>query len=76
MSIAKDRSLTFEQFYTLLESMHSMKSSPFYISYTDPKDGDQLPINNDDNFARALHTAAPLLRVFLQRKGLFNTVKK
>ncbi len=51
-----------------------MKSCPFLISYTDPKDGDLLPINNDDNFARALHTAAPLLRVFLQRKGLFLAV--
>ena len=28
-----------------------------------------LPINNDDNFGRALNMARPLLRVIVQRKG-------
>lgn len=70
MCITKDKSLTFEEFYALLESLHGMKSNPFFVSYTDPKDGELLPINNDDNFARALHTATPLLRIILQRKGL------
>lgn len=41
----------------------------FLISYIDPSDNDLLPINNDDNFHRALTTARPLLRVIIQRKG-------
>jgi len=39
------------------------------LSYTDPKDGDLLPINNDDNLGRAVLTAKPLLRIIIQRKG-------
>ena len=31
--------------------------------------GDLLPINNDDNYHKAISTASPLLRLFLQRKG-------
>lgn len=46
-----------------------MEDIPFLISYTDPKDGDLLPINNDDNLLLALQNARPLLRVLLQRKG-------
>ncbi|XP_029012603.1 partitioning defective 6 homolog beta isoform X2 [Betta splendens] len=30
--------------------------------------GDLLPINNDDNYHKAISTASPLLRLFLQRK--------
>jgi len=69
ISVTKEKSITFEEFYAMLERLHNMKSTPFTIFYTDPKDGDLLPINNDDNFARALYTATPLLRIFLQRKG-------
>lgn len=39
------------------------------LSYTDPKDGDLLPINNDDNLGRAVINARPLLRIIIQRKG-------
>ena len=63
--------MLFDEFYTLLEMLHKLKSLPFSIYYTDPKDGDLLPINNDDNFARALNIAAPLLRIFLLRKGRY-----
>lgn len=42
---------------------------PFVASYTDPKDGDLLPLNNDDNLGIALQKAKPLLRVIIQRKG-------
>lgn len=41
----------------------------FLIWYTDPTDGDLLPINNDNNLARALLAAKSLLRIFIQRKG-------
>ena len=60
---------TFEEFRSLLEKLHQIEDIPFLISYTDPKDGDLLPINNDDNFSLALQNARPLLRVLLQRKG-------
>nr|CAG4648073.1 EOG090X09SP [Moina brachiata]SVE93131.1 EOG090X09SP [Moina brachiata] len=53
----------------MLEQLHGLQSEPYYISYTDPHDGDLLPINNDDNFARALQTARPILRVHIQRRG-------
>lgn len=49
-----------------------MEDFQFLISYIDPRDNDLLPINNDDNFHRALTTARPLLRVIIQRKGYFN----
>lgn len=31
--------------------------------------GDLLPINNDDNYHKAVSTANPLLRIFIQKKG-------
>lgn len=46
-----------------------MKDIAFLVSYTDPRDGDQLPINNDENLRRALTNARPLLRLHVQRKG-------
>jgi len=42
---------------------------PFLISYIDPRDNDLLPINNDDNYHRALTTARPLMRIIIQKKG-------
>nr|SVE77127.1 EOG090X09SP [Daphnia lumholtzi]SVE77731.1 EOG090X09SP [Daphnia lumholtzi]SVE78359.1 EOG090X09SP [Daphnia lumholtzi] len=59
----------YEDFRKLLEQLHGLQIEPFYISYTDPNDGDLLPINNDDNFARALQAARPLLRIHIQRRG-------
>lgn len=49
--------------------MHKLHDITFLISYVDPKDEDVLPINNDDNYARALLTAKPLLRIIIRRKG-------
>lgn len=60
---------TYEEFRVLLEQLHALGEEPFLVSYTDPRDGDLLPINNDDNFGRALRSARPLLRVIIQRKG-------
>jgi partitioning defective protein 6 len=68
-SIERSSRPSFEEFQALLEKLHQVDRIPFVISYTDPKDGDLLPINNDDNFSLALQNARPLLRVLLQRKG-------
>lgn len=65
----KCEATAYEQFKNLIEKLHRLKDIPFLIYYTDPKDGDLLPINNDDNFARAVLTARPLLRIIIQRKG-------
>ncbi|XP_013775607.1 partitioning defective 6 homolog beta-like [Limulus polyphemus] len=64
------RQLTkYEDFCRLIEEFHKLTNLPFTICYTDPVHGDLLPINNDDNFVRAVTSARPLLRVIIQRKG-------
>ncbi|KAF4522223.1 hypothetical protein B566_EDAN009067 [Ephemera danica] len=68
-SVRRDEGPTYEEFRALLEQLHSLTEEPFLVSYTDPRDGDLLPINNDDNFGRALRSARPLLRIIIQRKG-------
>merc|ERR1712226_391656 len=70
---------TFEDFQSLLASVHllqghnSHKESgdaiPFHICYIDPKDNDLLPINNTDNYLRAMRMSKPLLRLVVQRQG-------
>lgn len=59
---------TYEEFYKHVQTIHKLQTVPFTTWYTDMH-GDLLPINNDDNFLRAVTTARPLLRVFVQRKG-------
>lgn len=68
-SLNRSEKLKYEDFKGLIEKLHRLHDVTFLISYTDPSDGDLLPINNDDNLARALLTARPLLRVIIQRKG-------
>ncbi|CAH0596897.1 unnamed protein product [Chrysodeixis includens] len=68
-SLNRTEKLKYEDFKALIEKLHRLHDVAFLISYTDPRDGDLLPINNDDNLARALLTARPLLRVIIQRKG-------
>ncbi|XP_071786196.1 partitioning defective 6 homolog beta-like [Asterias amurensis] len=58
---------TFEDFYSFLEKIHKISKIPFLIGYTDPQ-GELLPINNDDNYHKALSMARPLLRIVIQRK--------
>ncbi|XP_059486208.1 partitioning defective protein 6 [Neocloeon triangulifer] len=67
--VNRNEAQTYESFRVLLEKLHALGSEPFLISYTDPRDGDLLPINNDENYGRALKSARPLLRVLVQRKG-------
>lgn len=60
---------TFDDFYSTIERYHKLNGIPFLISYIDPRDNDLLPINNDDNYHRALTIARPLLRIIVQKKG-------
>nr|CAD7204511.1 unnamed protein product [Timema douglasi] len=68
-SVTRDSTGKYEDFKELVERLHHLADVPFLISYTDPSDGDLLPINNDDNLGRAILNARPLLRVIVQRKA-------
>lgn len=58
----------FDEFYQLIERLHGLNGIQFIVCYTD-KDGDLLPINNDNNLARVLSVTPGLLRLIIQRKG-------
>lgn len=66
-SVDKSKQRKFEDLYTKVEKLHRLKNDPFVITYSD-KDGDLLPINNDDNYNLALQTAKHILRIMVQRK--------
>ncbi|XP_061110768.1 par-6 family cell polarity regulator gamma b [Conger conger] len=57
----------FEEFYKLILHIHRINNTEVMIGYADIH-GDLLPINNDDNFCKAVSTAHPLLRIFIQRQ--------
>ncbi|XP_033755542.1 partitioning defective protein 6-like [Pecten maximus] len=67
-AIDNSKRCEFTQFEATLGKIHSLEDIPFIVTYTD-SNGDLLPINNDDNFYRAVTMAKPLLRVMIQRKG-------
>ncbi|RUS73386.1 hypothetical protein EGW08_018864, partial [Elysia chlorotica] len=67
-SIDRTKMDQFGDFYHLLEDLHLLPGVPFIITYTDPNE-DTLPINNDDNFRRALFTSKRGLKIVIQRKG-------
>ncbi len=58
----------FEEFYKLIMTIHRIANMEVMIGYADVH-GDLLPINNDENFSKAVSTAHPLLRIFIQRQG-------
>lgn len=60
--------LHFADLYNLLKQLHGLVSVNFVVQYSDRED-DLLPINNDDNYRRALHVTRGLLRLLVQRKG-------
>lgn len=67
-SIKRSETHNFDGFSGLVKRLHRLDNTQFLISYIDPRDNDLLPINNDDNFGRAINIARPLLRVIIQRK--------
>lgn len=69
-SITRNEPISYEDFRKLLTERHDIGPDlNVHILYTDPADHDLLPINNDNNLARALLAAKPLLRICIQRKG-------
>lgn len=56
-----------QEFYKLLQTVHHIPGVDMLLSYADIH-GDLLPINNNDNFLKAVSSANPLLRIIIQRK--------
>lgn len=71
-SIERGKHNSLDLFRDLVESVHCLpKSAGVVLSYTDPRDGDLLPLSNDDNFRKALQIRHSLLRISVQRKGKY-----
>lgn len=66
-SLDRSKPGRFDEFYGLLQHVHRIPNVELLVGYADVH-GDLLPINNDDNYYKAISTATPLLRLFLQRK--------
>ncbi|XP_033009430.1 partitioning defective 6 homolog beta [Lacerta agilis] len=66
-SLERSKPGKFEEFYGLLQHVHKIPNIDVLVGYIDIH-GDLLPINNDDNYHKAVSTANPLLRIFIQRK--------
>lgn len=68
-SVDRSQTTQFSDLYGLVKDSHRLpEEMPFTISYTDPRNGDLLPINNNDNMLRAFSTSLPLLRLFVYRE--------
>ncbi|XP_067091678.1 partitioning defective 6 homolog alpha [Osmerus mordax] len=59
----------FQEFYRLLQTVHRIPGVEVLLGYADVQ-GDLLPINNDDNFLKALSSANPLLRIIIQKRDV------
>ncbi|XP_035275751.1 partitioning defective 6 homolog alpha [Anguilla anguilla] len=59
----------FQEFYQLLQSIHRIPGVDVLLGYADIH-GDLLPINNDDNYNKALSSANPLLRIIIQKRDV------
>lgn len=70
-TINPNKTGTFEEFYAFLERMHHLTEIPFLVGYTDPQ-GDLLPINNDDNYLKALTSSKPPLKIVIQKRDEVN----
>uniref|UniRef100_A0ABI7VSX5 Par-6 family cell polarity regulator gamma n=1 Tax=Felis catus TaxID=9685 RepID=A0ABI7VSX5_FELCA len=66
-SLDRQKPGKFEDFYNLVVHTHHISNTDVTIGYADVH-GDLLPINNDDNFCKAVSSANPLLRVFIQKR--------
>ncbi|KAK2918335.1 partitioning defective 6 homolog alpha isoform X1 [Channa argus] len=57
----------FREFYSLLQTIHHIPDIDVLLGYADVH-GDLLPINNDDNFHKAVSSANPLLRIIITKR--------
>ncbi|KAM4618422.1 partitioning defective 6 homolog alpha [Polymixia lowei] len=57
----------FQEFYQLLQKIHHISGVDVLLGYADVH-GDLLPINNDDNFHKAISLANPLLRIIITKR--------
>lgn len=57
----------FQEFHRLLQTIHHIPGVDVLLGYADVH-GDLLPINNDDNFHKAVSSANPLLRIIISKK--------
>lgn len=63
----------FQDLHQRIESLHQIHHLEFIVTYTDPIHGDLLPINNDENFAKAKQTcASTLMRIYVHKRETFN----
>ena len=69
-SISHSAQATFEDFYAFLEKIHHLTKIRFLIGYTDAQ-GELLPINNDDNYHKALDKVRSRSRCLLRFSCLF-----
>ncbi|KAI2806619.1 Partitioning defective 6 beta [Blomia tropicalis] len=67
-SLQRSEITNVDDFHKTIEHFHKLFTIPFTLAYIDPIHGDLLPINNDINFALAIASAKPLLRLVVQRK--------
>ncbi|XP_027896245.1 partitioning defective 6 homolog alpha isoform X2 [Xiphophorus couchianus] len=57
----------FQEFYHLLQNIHHIHGVEVLLEYADIH-GDLLPINNDENFHKAVSSANPVLRIIITKK--------
>uniref|UniRef100_A0A3Q2DII0 Par-6 family cell polarity regulator alpha n=1 Tax=Cyprinodon variegatus TaxID=28743 RepID=A0A3Q2DII0_CYPVA len=58
----------FKEFYQILQTIHHIHGDDVLLEYADVH-GDLLPINNDENFHKAVSLANPVLRIIITKKG-------
>ncbi|XP_053210006.1 partitioning defective 6 homolog beta-like [Panonychus citri] len=71
----KESISNFDDFYSFIETNHSLGNVAFSVFYIDPNEGDELPINNNENLGRAIEVTLatpvkPCLRLILSRKDI------
>ncbi|XP_026863085.2 par-6 family cell polarity regulator gamma a [Electrophorus electricus] len=57
----------FEDFRQLILFLHHLYNTEVFISYADVH-GELLPINNEDNFRKAVSASRPLLRIYIRQR--------
>ncbi|KAJ8003199.1 hypothetical protein DPEC_G00166910 [Dallia pectoralis] len=68
-AVKKSATGGFQEFDRLLRTVHRIPGLEVLLGYADIH-GDLLPINNDDNFYKALSSANPLLRIIIQARDV------